>query len=131
MANSMAVLMIETDKPIMMVCADGTGIAKGQCLKLNDNMVVSATSATDDEFGGIAAAEKIASDGMVKIPVYRKGVFLCEAGTTGVTVAKPVKIEANNEFRTAAANDSDLGYNWGVALETATDGQLFMLELKS
>lgn len=127
----MAVLMIETEKPIMMVCDEATGIAKGQCLKLTDNMVVIATSAGDDEFGGVAAAEKIASDGNTKIPVYRRGYFLVEAGTTGVSVGKPVKIEANNEFTDTGADESDSGYVWGKALETATDGQLFFIDLGS
>lgn len=129
MANAMAVLMIETDLPIMMTCADGTGIAKGQCLKLTDPFTVIATSAADDEFGGIAAAEKIANDGQVKIPVYRRGIFKVECGTTGVTVAYPVKIEANNEFTNTGADESDTGYVWGRALETATNGETFLMEL--
>ena len=124
----MAVLVIETELPIDMTCADAA-IAKGQCLILSSPFTVAATSGADDEFGGIAAAEKIAGDGKLTIPVYRGGVFKCEAGTTGVTVAKPVKIEANNEFTTTTANDSDLGYNWGIALETAANGQFFLLEL--
>ena len=129
MANAMAVLMIEGELPIMMQCADGTTIAKGQCLKLTDPFTVIATSAGDDEFGGVAAEEKIADDGKLSISVYRGGYFKVEAGTTGVAVGKPVKIEANNEFTTTTANDSDLGYNWGLAMETATDGEFFILHL--
>ena len=129
MANSMAVLMVETEQAIMMQCAEGTTIAKGQCLKLTDAFTVIATSAADDEFGGIAAEEKIGGDGKLSMAVYRRGIFKAEAGTNGVSVGLPVKIEANNEFRDTEANNSDLGYNWGKALETATNGETFLLEL--
>lgn len=127
----MATLMIETELPIMMTCANATAIAKGQCLKLTNPFTVAATAAGDDIFGGIAAEEKIASDGKTMIAVYRRGIFKVEAGTTAVTAGLPVKIEANNEFTDALANNSDLGYVWGKALETATNGQMFLLELGS
>ncbi len=129
MANAMAVLMVETEQAIMMQCAEGATIAKGQCLKLTDPFTVIATSAADDEFGGIAAEEKIGGDGKLSIAVYRRGIFKVECGTSGVSVGLPVKIEANNEFRDTEANNSDLGYNWGMALETATDGETFLIEL--
>ena len=130
MANAMAVLMVETELPIMMTCANGTGIAKGQCLKLTDPFTAIATSAGDDEFGGIAAEEKIANDGKTSIAVYRGGIFKVEAGTTGVSVGKQVKIEANNEFTDLGANENEAGYGWGSALETATNGETFLLDLR-
>ena len=131
MANSMAVLMVETELPIMMTCANGAGIAKGQCLKLSDPYTVAATSGANDLFGGIAAEEKIADDGKTKIAVYRRGIFKVEAGTSGVSVGLPIIIEANNEFKDTAANGSDTGYVWGKALETATDGDTFLAEIGS
>ena len=128
MANAMLVLVIETELPIDMTCAD-VAIAKGQALKLSSPFTVGATSAGDDEFGGVAAAEKIAGDGKLTIPVYRGGIFKAEAGTTGVSVGKHVKIEANNEFTDLGANENEAGYGWGSALETATNGQFFLLDL--
>lgn len=125
----MAVLMVETHPPIMMTCADGTGIAKGQCLKLSDPFTVAATSAANDLFGGVAAEEKIANDGKVKIAVYRNGIFSFEAGTSGVTVGLPMIIEANNEFKDAAAGDAELGRIWGQAFETASNGETFLAQL--
>ena len=125
----MATLVVETELPIMMTCANGAGIAKGQCVKLSDPMTVAATAAANDLFGGIAAEEKIANDGKTKIAVYRGGLFSVEAGTSGVTVGYPCIIEANNEFKDSAANDSDVGRVWGQSLETATDGELFLMEL--
>lgn len=128
MANSMAVLVVETELPIMMTCADAA-IAKGQCLKLSDPFTVAATSAANDLFGGIAAEEKISGDGKLTIAVYRGGIFKLEAGTSGVSVGYPIIIEANNEFKNSAADDSDVGRVWGQSLETATDGQTFLAEI--
>ena len=128
MANSMAVLMVELAPPIMMTCAD-VAIAKGQCLELTNPYTVSATNAANDLFGGIAAEEKISGDGKLMISVYRKGIFKVEAGTSGVNFGIPVIIEANNEFKDTAANGSDTGFVWCKALETATNGQFFLIDL--
>jgi len=129
MANANLVLIYELAPPIPMTCADGTGIAKGAALKLSGAFTVVACTAGDDEFGGVAAEEKIASDGKLTISVYRDGIFKAEAGSTGVALGMPCKLEGVNEFTTTAANNSDLGYNWGIALEAATDGQFFLLDL--
>lgn len=129
MASAVAVLVIETELPIDMTCAEGTSIPKGTCVKLTDPFTVIASSAADDEFGGITAEEKIGGDGKNSVAVYRGGIFKVEAGTNGVSVGLPVKLEAANEFRDTEANNSDLGYNWGMALETATNGEFFLIEL--
>ena len=91
MANAVAVLMVELEPPIAMIVAD-TAIPKGTILKLSNPYTVSATSADNDLFGGIAAEEKISGDGKLQISVYRRGIFKCEAGTSGVTVGKDVVI---------------------------------------
>lgn len=126
MANE-AVLVFETSKPIPFTCADGTGIEKGCVLKLSDPMTVAATSADNDVFGGIAAEEKIASDGKVKIGVYRYGIFKMLSG--GSTVGKPQVISAANTVVDATANDNDLGYVFGHALETAGNGETVLVEV--
>lgn len=127
-ANVVAQLMIETDKPIMMTCADAA-IPKGTILKLSTPYTVAAATADNDLFGGIAAEEKISGDGKLQIAVYRAGIFKVEAGAGGVTVGLPVGIVAANNFKNTTANDSDLGYNFGNALETAADTQFFLMEL--
>ena len=128
MANEVAVLIIETELPIAMTCADAA-IPKGTLLALADPFTVAATSGDNDIFGGVAAEEKISGDGKTKIAVYRAGIFNVESGTTGTTVGKSVKIEANNEFTDVTADNSDLGYVWGKALETSANGELFLMEL--
>ena len=129
MANAVAVLMVETHFPIMMTCADAA-IPKGTILQLASPNTVSASSGADNEYGGIAAEEKISGDGKLQIAVYRDGIFKCEAGTNGVTAAlQQVIDDGANELTDAAAGDAELGLIFGVALETATDGQFFLLEL--
>ena len=127
-ANTVAVLMVETELPIMIICAD-VAIPKGTVLKLATPYTVSASSADNDLFGGIAAEEKVSGDGKLQIAVYRGGLFKVEAGAGGVTVGLPVGIVALNNFKNTTANDNDLGYNFGVALETAADTEFFLMEL--
>jgi hypothetical protein len=127
-ANTVAVLMVETELPIMMTCADAA-IPKGTILKLTTPYTVAASGADNDVFGGIAAEEKISGDGKLMIAVYRGGIFKVEAGAGGVTVGLPVGIVAANNFKNTTAHDNDLGVNFGIALETAADTQFFLMEL--
>ena len=131
MASAVAVLMVETELPIMMQCAEAVSIPKGTALKLTDAFTVIASSASDDEFGGIAAEEKIGGDGKLSMAVYRRGIFKVECGTSGVTVAFPIRLEAANEFTNTGANSSDTGIIFGRSFETATNGETFLMELGS
>ena len=129
MANEVAVLMVEYEPPIMMTCADGTAIPKGTLLKLSDPYTVAATSADNDVFGGIAAEDKIISDGKTKIAVYRRGIFKVTCGTGGSTVGKEQVIQALNQVTDYTTLDGEKGYVFGRALETATAGEFFLMEL--
>lgn len=122
-----AVLIYETSKPIPMTCADGTGIEKGALLKMADPMTVSASAALADIFGGIAAEEKIASDGKTKIPVYRRGGIFKVVASGSITVGDPIVLTGlNNLVQTAATNAETV---LGIALETCTDGETLAIEL--
>lgn len=124
-------LVYETELPIAFTCADGTGIEKGAILMLSDPFTVATTTGDTDPVAGIAAEEKIASDGKVKIAVYRGGIFKGYAGAAGVTAGMAIITDT----ATGAANelvDADLNSEHlvGRALETATDNQSFLFELK-
>lgn len=123
-------LVIETQPPIPMTCADGTGIEKGAILKLTDDMTAVAASGDGDVVAGIAAAEKIASDGNTKIPVYRGGIFkgTSDGGST-VGDALQTSTDGAGEVMTQAAG-SAAGTGLGIAMETITDGQTFLFELR-
>jgi len=123
-----AVLVFETHRPIPFTCADGTGIEKGALLKLADPMTVSGAATRLDICGGIAAEEKIASDGKTKIGVYRGGIFKVVASGS-ITVGDPLvkSVLTTNLVETAAVNEETV---WGTALETCTDGESFFMELR-
>jgi len=126
-----AQLVIETGPPIPFTVADGTGIEKGSVLKLTDPMTAALTTGDTDAVAGIAAEEKIASDGKTKLGVYREGIFKGYAGAAGVTVGMGIITDtatgAANELVVADVNSEHIV---GIALETATDGETFLFELK-
>lgn len=130
MANE-AVLIYETQLPIPMTCADGATIEKGAFLKLADPATVATTTADHDIFGGIAAEEKVASDGRTKISVYRGGIFRGVAGTGGVTAGAAIDLDSStsavNKLADAAVNSEVVV---GISLETAAAGETFLFELR-
>ena len=124
-------LVYETGVPIDFTCADGVGIEKGAVLVLSDPMTAATTTGDTDACAGIAAEEKIASDGRTSLPVYREGIFRGFAGAAGVTVGMAIITDsatgAANELVVAVVNSEHIV---GIALESATDGQSFLFELK-
>jgi len=124
MANE-AVILTELEPAVGFEVADGTGIEKGTVLKLTDNMTAIINSAAADPVAGIAAEEKVASDGKTKLGVYMRGIFKGTAGGT-ITTGDIIQTETGgtNEFLTAAAATDNAG-GCGIALQDATDGQTF------
>ncbi len=129
MANEVAVLLVETHLPIQMRVDDALAVPKGTILDLDSGLTVTAADTNEDVFGGIAAEEKIANDGKTQIAVYRDGLFKCVAGAGGVTIGLPVGIVAANAFTDTTSGDDIKGANYGVALETASDTEFFILDL--
>ena len=130
MANE-TTLVFETQTPIPMTCADGTGIEKGAILKMADLMTVSLADGDGDIVAGIAAEEKIASDGKTKIGVYRGGIFRGYAGTGGVTVGLAIDTDASTSDSNELANAPVTTGNYvGIAFETATSAESFLFELR-
>lgn len=119
-------LLFELEAAVPFTCANGVGIEKGAILLLTDPMTVATATGDTDEIIGIAAEEKIASDGKTKIAVYMRGIFRGFAGAAGVTaglaIISDVGTGAANEMVVADVNSEAL---IGIALETATDTQSF------
>lgn len=127
MANE-AILVYELEPPVPFTCADGTAITKGAFVKIADPYTVSVTAADGDAIIGVAAEDKIANDGVTKIGVYLRGVFIAVAGTGGVTAGAAVDSDAT----TSAANKlADAPVNGehivGRALETAAATETFLV----
>ena len=74
MANE-HILMVETELPVMFKCDDTLALAKGALLELTESMTVVIVSGATKMIAGVAAAEKIANDGITMIPVYMGGIF--------------------------------------------------------
>jgi len=128
---SEATLIIETELPIMMTCSNTTGIAKGAILKLSDPMTAALADGDGDYPAGVAAEEKIASDGKTKIAVYRAGIFKMLAGAAGIVAGKAVDTHAatgaTNEIALAPGGDANI---LGIALETFGDTEWGLVELR-
>ena len=123
-----AVLMFELEPPIPFTCADATGIEKGAVLELTDPMTVATANGDADICGGIAAHEKIADDGNIKIASYLRGIFrvLGEGAiAVGDALQTGVATGSANAFMKAAAGSNGLIIA-GHALETAADGETFL-----
>ena len=131
MANE-AVLIYELQSPIPFTVANGTGIEKGAVLKLTDPMTASAPTTSGSQIAGIAASEKIASDGKVKLGVYRQGIFKvslsgsCNAGDPAI-----IDGISPNYFRTydnlLELSGSAIA---GIFFESGTDGETVLMELR-
>jgi|TARA_B100000315_G_scaffold53819_1_gene48157 hypothetical protein len=123
-------LIHELEPPVPMTCANGTGIEKGAILILSDPNTVAVTSGDTDAVAGIAAEEKIASDGKTKIAVYKRGIFKAAIGAGGCTAGEALITDtatgAANELASADVNSENI---FGRALETASDGHTALVEL--
>lgn len=123
-------LVYELEPAVPFTCADGTGIEKGALLTLSDPMTVATTTGDTDAIIGIAASEKIASDGKTTIGVYLRGVFKGYAGAAGVTAGQAIISDtatgAANELVNADVNSEHIV---GRALETAADTESFLFLL--
>ena len=117
--------MFETSLAIPFICANGTGIEQGTLLKLSDPFTVSAATAVNDKVGGIAAAEKIANDGLTTIPTYRSGIFRGTAD--GPITVNDALVFSGNKLFSAAVNAENIA---GTAFETAADSDTFVFELR-
>jgi len=123
MANEAVIVELLGDRGDVMqfIVADGTGIAKGAILQLTDNRTAAA-SAADKPVAGIAATEKVASDGQTTLGCYTNGIFDLVDSGAGNTVGVPVVLGGINTFKTAAAGDAELGRIFGKSLATAGAG---------
>lgn len=130
MANE-TTLLIQTGLPIPFTCADGTAIAKGAILRLTDPMTASINGGTDQFIAGIAASEKIASDGTTQIGVYREGIF---RGYASGSISVGDSVGTLTGYVNFLASNVNTGLSGskvvGIALETATNGETFKFELR-
>ena len=128
MANE-ALLRVRLGDPIDFTVADGTGIEKGAICKMTDPRTAVLSDGDADIVAGICAREKIASDGRTQSAMFRSGIFDVVASgsvTVGDAVVTASSTGGSNQVSTAALNAENI---LGTALETATNGKVFQVEL--
>ncbi len=125
MANE-AIIRNRLQDPIDFICANANGIEKGAILELSDPRTASGAITCGVMVAGIAAREKIASDGRTTIPLFQQGVFDVVA-SGAIAVGNPVKLGLSNVVVAAiAANQGASGaIILGTALEEAAHGEVF------
>jgi len=125
MANE-AILRVRLDNPIDFTVADGAGINKGTVCQLTDPVTASASAADGNLFAGIAAREKVASDGRTRLACFRRGIF--DMVTTGtITIGQLVTIGGANIVKAVAAGEAESGAVVGQALEAASGGEVIQV----
>ncbi len=129
-----AVLLREVSVPVSFTCSDSIGIEKGAILTLSDPNTVALCTTDKAEVAGIAAQEKIASNGQIKIAFYDRGDFKLVASGS-ITVGDPVGTSANSGASNTVCTlvgVANLSGNCvlGIAKETATTGETLRVELK-
>lgn len=130
-----AVLRDWIENPIDFIVADGVGIEKGALLQLTDPRTASAVSAIAQPIAGIAAREKVASDGRTRLAVFRKGIFDMVA-SGAIEAGNPVKacgtggaggylncVMSGGVLANGLSGAAIIGH----ALETAADQEVFQV----
>lgn len=127
-----AELRLQIENAVPFTCADATGIEKGALLTLSDLRTVATCAANSAMIAGIAAREKVASDGRTELAVYRRGWFDMVA-SGAISVGQPVCSAAGTALFTntvrAALVTSSGAVVLGTALETATDTERILIDL--
>ena len=128
-----AILRDKLAEPIDVTVADGTGIAKGELLKLTDPRTAEKSDGIGDTIAGIAAREKVASDGRTRLAVFTKGIFDMVASGV-ITVGSPVVSGIDSEDNTVATGQTAVPPHSGAsvigyALETSTNHETVQVML--
>lgn len=100
-------------RPISYIVADGAAIAKGTLMQLSADRTISAHSGADQPIAGIAAAEKVISDGSTTLSVWTDGIFDITAAAAGVTALGATCACSATANMITAADANDL-LQWSV-----------------
>ena len=123
MANEAVIIeLFNGGRPIRYTCADGTGIEKGSLLALTGDRTVTGITTAITPCVGVAAMEKVASDGSTTITAYTDGIFdlVSDGGTDNVGTVMSCSAVAN-VIETGAAGDLLTNVTVGYYLEAGTN----------
>lgn len=131
MANE-AVLQLKLEEPCPFTVVDGTGIEKGAICLMTDPRTASIATNGAVAVAGIAAREKVASDGKTELSFFRKGWFLVSlsgAATIGNALMVSALATTYPNYVERAALTASGATIIGHALETGTNGERILIEL--
>lgn len=126
---AVAILRQRRSNPTSFTVADGTAIPKGTLLALTDPRTAIKNTASGSVLAGIAARDKVASDGLTEMPVFTDGIFdmLCSGS---VTLGEAVIGASASDDAVMAAVATDTGRAiLGTALETGSNAEIFQIEV--
>ncbi len=117
--------------PVSFTVNDSVGIEKGAILKMTDARTAIINSGAGDVIAGIAAAEKVASDGNTKLAVYTNGIFdIKVVSGQSATVGKFQRVSATvNQIQDATSLDHETGKAVGRALETGSASETIQVRV--
>lgn len=134
MANeAVPIALSPTANPVRRTVANGQAIEKYTLLQLLDaNSVAPSSGAVGTcPFGGIAAAEKVASDGSTTVSAHMSGVFdLYSGGGTTIAIGQAVSISGANTVELAGATDIEQGEFVGYAEEATAVGTAEVIRVR-
>ena len=112
--------------PVSFTVADGTGIEKGTVMELTDPRTAIKVSGAGVVIAGIAAAEKVASDGQTRLALYTNGIFELKCGAAGTaTLGSMVRSAgSDNTITVSTTLDNETGKSIGKALETGSPNEV-------
>jgi hypothetical protein len=116
-------------------CADATAIAKGTlCVLSGSRICAPSANAAQEQFIGVAATEKEASDGQTTLGLNTKGIYDMKVNTSGASVTEgdAVTLSGINMIHSAIwdkVSGAQAKEIMGLALETGTVGHLLGLRV--
>ncbi len=138
MANEAIIIeLFDGGRPIRYTVTNATAVPKGTIMKLTDPRSMAACDSSAVPIAGIAAAEKVASDGATSLAVYTDGIFglKCVAGSGSAVLGEFVRFGtanavANNEITVSETLDIETGKAIGRALEEGSAGETISVRVK-
>jgi hypothetical protein len=117
--------------PVNYTVADGTTIEKGTVLELEDPKTAKKVSGAGCVIAGIAAAEKVASDGSTTLAVYTNCIveLKCAAGGTATLGSFVRSAGSDNTITVATTLDNETGKAIGKALETGSNSEVILVRV--
>ncbi len=123
MANEAVIIeLFNGGRPIRFAVQDATAITKDSLLELDAPRRVIVNTNADKPFVGIAAMEKVASDGSLSISAWTDGIFdiVSDSGTDAAGAMMALSA-TDNVVQTADATDWLQGSYVGHYLEAGTN----------